>query len=185
MVGWQKAGTAVIGYRIITSEGAMIYDGRVRFTGTGPFEPAVTMVEGPFVAKVTPRGAVIWFTLSRPASCSVTVGPRTSRAPAARCARNCSSTASRRPRTTPTPCATTPSSERYGFRTAPRAGARVPFTFSYSSDSRGGQGGGDRNFNGPNAYIMRRSVALARQRNIAFMLFTGDLVGGPHRRRRP
>ena len=180
MVGWQKSGTAVIGYRIITSDGAMIYDGRVRFKGMGPFEPAVTMMEGPFVAKVTPRSAVIWFVLSRPASCSVTVGPRT-----VACAEGQTRQELLVDGLTPsTDYAYTVRydafSERYGFRTAPRAGSRAPFSFSYSSDSRGGQGGGDRNFNGPNAYIMRRSVALARQRNTAFMLFTGDLIGGPH-----
>jgi hypothetical protein len=180
MVGWAKSGTGVIGYRIITNEGAMVYDGRVRFKGTGPFETVVTMLNGPFVAKVTPRSAVIWFELSQPASCSVTVGTRT-----VACVEG-------RTRQELLVDGLAPStdyaytvrydaySEQYGLRTAPRAGSRVPFTFSYSSDSRGGQGGGDRNFNGPNAYIMRRSVALARQRNTAFMLFTGDLIGGPH-----
>jgi hypothetical protein len=180
MVGWQKAGTAVIGYRIISSEGAMIYDGRVRFTGTGPFEPAVTMVEGPFVAKVTPQSAVIWFTLSQPAPCSVTVGTRTVA---------CADGAARQELLVDGLAPSTDYaytvryaafSEQYGFRTAPRAGSRLPFTFSYASDSRGGQGGGDRNFNGPNAYIMRRSVSVARMKNAAFMLFTGDLIGGPH-----
>ena len=50
--------------------------------------------------------------------------------------------------------------------------------FAYSSDSRGGQGGGERNFNGPNAYIVRRLMAVTAQRNAAFMQFTGDLVSG-------
>ena len=77
MVGWQKSGSAVIGYRIISSSGAMVYDGRIRFKGTGPFEPTVTMLEGPFVSNVTARSAVIWFTLNQPAPCSVTVGSRT------------------------------------------------------------------------------------------------------------
>jgi hypothetical protein len=54
MVGWQKSGTGVIGYRIISQTGAMIHDGRVRFryTGTGPFQVDVTLVEGPFVGNV-------------------------------------------------------------------------------------------------------------------------------------
>jgi len=178
MVGWQKTGSAVIGYRIISSTGGMVYDGRVRFKGTGPFEPAVTMLEGPFVANVESRRAVIWFTLTQPAPCSITVNARSF------------------------PCrdgdahqeiqieGLAPSTdysytvrygeyeEQYGFRTFPPRGSQRPFTFSYSSDSRGGQGGGERNFNGPNAYIMRRTVSLARQRQSAFMLFTGDLVSG-------
>ena len=73
MVGWKKAGTGVIGYRIIAQNGTIIYDGRVRFKGTGPFDVDVTMLEGPFVANVTPRQATIWFQLDRPAPCSVVV----------------------------------------------------------------------------------------------------------------
>ena len=157
----------------------MIYDGRVRFKGTGPFDVDVTIVEGPFVANVTPRGAVIWFELSRPAPCSVAVGttvfpcregaahqevPVDGLAPGTAHAYTVNYGDHR---------------EQYGFRTAPRRGARLPFTFSYSSDCRGGVGGGDRNFNGPNAYVMRRMAALARSRDSAFMLFTGDLVNGP------
>ena len=77
MVGWQKSGSAVLGYRLIGSDGSMVYDGRIRFKGTGPFEPAVTMVDGPFVANVTARSAVIWFNLDQPAPCSVTINTRT------------------------------------------------------------------------------------------------------------
>ncbi len=178
MVGWQKSGSAVIGYRIISSSGAMVYDGRIRFKGTGPFEPTVTMLEGPFVSNVTARSAVIWFTLNQPAPCSVTVGSRTfpcregsahqeilidKLAPAADYAYTVKYG---------------DYDERYGFRTFPLRGSQRPFTFSYASDSRAGQGGGDRNFSGPNAYIMRRLIAVARQRQSAFTLFTGDLVGG-------
>ena len=68
--------------------------------------------------------------------------------------------------------------ETYGFRTAPRPGTRRPFTFGYASDSRGGSGGGERNFLGPNAHMMRRIMALAADRRLAFLQFTGDLVSG-------
>ena len=68
--------------------------------------------------------------------------------------------------------------EAYGFRTAPLPGSRQPFLFTYGSDSRGGQGGGERNFSGPNAYIIRRLMAVSSSRNAAFMQFTGDLVSG-------
>jgi hypothetical protein len=178
MVGWQTSGTAVIGYRLISSTGGMVYDGRIRFTGTGPFQPAVTMLEGPFVANIGTRGAVVWFTLNQPAPCSVTVNARTI---------PCAEGAAHQEILVEGLAPSTDYSytvrydgfeETYGFRTAPIRGSARPFTFSYSSDSRGGQGGGDRNFNGPNAYIMRKSVALARQRQSAFMLFTGDLVSG-------
>jgi len=179
MVGWQKAGRGVLGYRVITPTGGMVYDGRVRFTGTGPFEIDTTLVEGPFVANVTPTSAVVYFDFDRAAECSVRAGGRTY------------------------PCRPgdlhqeilvdrlVPDSryryvvryganeEQYAFRTAPAPGTRRPFTFGYASDSRGGQGGGDRNFYGPNAYIMRRLMSAALARGVAFVQFTGDLVSGP------
>lgn len=178
MIGWHKRGTGVIGYRVITPEGAMIYDGRVRFTGTGPFDVGVTMIEGPFVSNVTPQGAVIWFELSRPAACSVTVATRSY---------PCRGDSARQEILVDglTPAADYAYTvtydgfeESYGFRTAPARGSRRPFTFGYASDSRGGPGGGERAFNGPNAFIMRRLMATAYDRKAAFMAFTGDLVGG-------
>lgn len=178
MVGWAQAGTGVLGYRIIGSNGAMIYDGRVRFTGVGPFEVGATLVEGPFVANVTPSSAVIWFELDRPAPCAVVVGDRTFACREGE--RRQEVTVDRlKPATSyeyRVRYAT--HEEKYGFRTAPRPGARKPFVFAYASDSRGGQGGGDRMFGGPNAYIVRRLMAVASDRRAAFVQFTGDLVGG-------
>jgi hypothetical protein len=178
MVGWRKSGSAVLAYRIITQTGGMVYDGRVRFKGTGPFEVDVTMAEGPFVAKVTPTSAVVWFDLSRAAACSVTVKSRVI---------PCQDGATHQEILVDGLAPSTEYAytvkygdyeETYGFRTSPRAGSRRPFTFAYASDSRGGQGGGERNFMGPNAYMMRRTMAVARSRGSAFMMFTGDLVSG-------
>lgn len=178
MVGWRSAGSGVLGYRVIAANGAMIHDGRVRFTGTGPFEATVTMVEGPFVANVTSTSAVIWFELDRPAACEVAVGRRVV---ACRPGERRQEVLVER---------LSPDTryryhvrygafeEQYGLRTAPAAGARRPFVFAYASDSRGGQGGGDRSFSGPNAYIVRRLMAVASDRRAAFVQFTGDLVGG-------
>jgi hypothetical protein len=179
MIGWKKSGTGVIGYRIIGQTGAMIYDGRVRFKGMGPFDIDVTMLEGPFVANVTPREATIWFQLDRPVPCSVVVATVTVL---------CRDGETRQEvRLAPLQPATDyrysvqygDHEETYGFRTAPAAGVRQPFVFAYASDSRGGQGGGERNMNGPNAYVVRRLMAVSHQRSAAFMQFTGDLVSGP------
>jgi len=178
MVGWQKSGTGVLGYRVISQTGGMIYDGRVRFKGLGPFDIDVTMVEGPFVANVTPRQAVVWFQLDRPAPCAVIVADRTI---------PCREGEARQEITIDKLQPATEyayrvqygaSEEAYGFSTAPLPGSRKPFVFAYASDSRGGQGGGERNFSGPNAYIIRRLMAVTTDRKAAFMQFTGDLVGG-------
>ena len=178
MVGWAKAGTGVIGYRVVTSNGTMVYDGRIRFKGTGPFEIDVTMVEGPFVANVTPRQAVIWFQLDRPAPCAIVVAARTVSCREGE-ARQEIAIDQLQPGTDYRYRVRYGNYEEvYGFRTAPAPGTRRPFVFAYASDSRGGQGGGDRNFSGPNAYILRRLMAVTQDRRAAFMQFTGDLVGG-------
>lgn len=180
MVGWQKTGTGVVGYRIVSQTGGMVYDGRVRFrySGSGAFEVDVTMLEGPFVGNVEPRQAVISFQLDRPAPCAVIV--QNLKLP-------CKDGETRQEITVDKlqpgkDYAYTvqygANEETYGFRTAPLPGARQPFVFAYASDSRGGQGGGERNFNGPNAYIVRRLMAVTAQRGAAFMQFTGDLVSG-------
>jgi hypothetical protein len=178
MVGWQKSGTGVVGYRVISQTGGMVYDGRVRFKGFGPFEIDVTMIEGPFVGNVEPRRAVISFLLSQPAPCAVVAGERTYA---------CKDGDVRQEITVDKLQPATDyaykvrygaNEETYGFRTAPLPGARKPFVFAYASDSRGGQGGGERNFNGPNAYIIRRLMAVSASRGAAFMQFTGDLVSG-------
>jgi len=178
IVGWAKAGTGVLGYRVISQTGGMIYDGRVRFKGTGPFDIDVTMIEGPFVANVTPTQAVVWFQLDRPAPCSLVVGTRTV---------PCREGKARQELTIDRLKPGTDyayrvqyggNEEAYGFRTAPAPGSRKLVVFAYASDSRGGQGGGERAFSGPNAYIIRRLMAVAQNRKAAFMQFTGDLVGG-------
>jgi len=178
MVGWEKSGSAVIGYRIMSSSGGMVYDGRIRFQGTGPFAPAVTMVEGPFVSMVTPRSAVVWFTLSRPEPCSVVVGSRTFPCVPGAARQEIAIDALAASTEYPYTVRYGAYEERYAFRTTPIRGSQRPFTFAYASDSRAGQGGGERNFSGPNTHIMRRLISVARQRDAAFTLFTGDLVGG-------
>ncbi len=178
MVGWGESGRGVVGYRIIGLDGSMIYDGRFRFVGKGPFEADVALSEGPFVANVTAASAVVWFELDRPAPCSVTIGTRVIACkPGA--LRNEILVDRLLPSTDYRYIVTYgENTETYEFRTAPRAGSRRAFVFGYASDSRGGQGGGDRNFFGPNAYIMRRLMSLALDRKAAFVQFTGDLVSG-------
>jgi uncharacterized protein YneR len=68
--------------------------------------------------------------------------------------------------------------QRFSFRTAPKPGSRTAFTFAYASDSRSGQGGGERDVYGANHYIMKKIMALAVQQNVAFMQFSGDLIDG-------
>ncbi len=181
MVGWRESGTGIIGYRIIGADGAMIYDGRIRFNAAGPkgpFSIATTLQEGPFLANVTPTSAVVWFRLNRPDACAVVVASREFPCAAGSAHQEIRVDGLAPDREYPYTVRYGGHEERYAFRTSPKPGSRKAFTFGYASDSRGGQGGGERNFTGPNAHIMRRLMSVAYTRGSAFTLFTGDLVSG-------
>ncbi len=178
MVGWEQAGKGTLGYRVVDSEGDYIYDGIISFKGTGPFEVDYTIVEGPFVNRLTPNGATISFTTNQPVRTTVTAGPFTSTE-----SQNVVQHEVHINGLTPDSLYTYTieygdNAVSYQFRTAPRPGTRSAFTFAYASDSRSGQGGGERAIYGANAYIMKKIMALAKQQGVSFVQFSGDLING-------
>ena len=66
----------------------------------------------------------------------------------------------------------------YNFSTSPLQGSKLPFTFAYTSDSRAGAGGGERDLYGVNAYIMKKMAVVAASNNASFFQFTGDMING-------
>ena len=191
MIGWEERGYGVLGYRVADAEGTLLYEGRIAFSGTGPFETAATIVEGPFVHNVGPDSVQISFSTDRAVEPEIFISHGESSCP---------------------PVKTTLDHEtrydgqehhylitlsgieadkahdyrikiggyeqRHSFKTAPLAGSRKRFTFAYCSDSRNGQGGGERNLYGANAYIMKKMMAVATQQDAAFLQFSGDLIDG-------
>ncbi len=177
MVGWEQSGKATMGYRVINDRGIFLYDGIVSFKGTGPFIVDLTVVEGPFVDLVTAESATISFTLNRPGEASVEVDGKIFNG----------STSDHHEiqidglEPNKLYDYTVKAGEQqfqYQFKTAPLPGSRTSFTFSYASDSRSGNGGGERNMWGANFYIMKRIMALNRQKEVSFMQFSGDLING-------
>lgn len=177
MVGWEKNGYGTIGYRIIDTEGKMLYDGVITFKGTGPFEVSETIVEGPFVNLLNEEGATISFDTNKETAPSITVGGKTFK----------SETGTHHeieikgldPNTDYEYTVNYgPHKETYSFHTAPEPGSRNAFSFAYASDSRAGNGGGERNLHGANFYIMKKIMALARYENARFVQFTGDMING-------
>ncbi len=178
MVGWEKSGTGTIGYRVIAEDGSMLYDGVVTFKGTGPFEVAPTVIEGPFINLLTSEGATISFETNQPIVAEIIVGDKTFKT---------GSAANHHEIKIKGLSADTPYdyilkygdiNEKYQFRTAPDNGSKTKFTFAYASDSRSGNGGGERNIFGSNSYIMKKIMALAMYKDARFMQFTGDLITG-------
>ena len=178
MIHWEEKGFGTLGYRIADAHGKLLYEGRVSFEGTGPFKVIPTVIQGPFVSLLTDHSVTIWFETSLPAEAQIELNGKTYSSshpdthheihidhlrPATKYSYSLSVGKIR---------------QTYSFKTAPKPGSRLPFVFGYASDSRGGNGGGERNFFGPNFYMTKKILALAAQKDVAFFQFTGDLVSG-------
>lgn len=177
MIGWEESGKGTIGYRLVNELGDILYDGKVSFTGKGPFKVAPTVIQGPFINLLTDDGATISFTTNVATKSSVNVGGKTFNGdnglnheikisglkPATRYKYTINYGGS---------------SQSFEFETAPKKGTRSAFVFSYGSDSRNGNGGGERSIYGANSYIMKKIMAMNSHKGIAFAQFSGDLIDG-------
>lgn len=178
MVGWGKTGKGTLGYRLIDSTGKILFDGHISFKGTGPFAVDNTITEGPFINLLMADGATISFETNNELKASVKVNDIVFEDKGA-------STHHEIKVDGLTPDTKYDYTVTYGdnnitysFKTAPNPGSRSKFTFAYASDSRSGNGGGERNIYGANAYIVKKIMALATQQEVTFMQFTGDLING-------
>jgi len=178
MTGWEKSGKGTIGYRVVDEFGSMIYDGRVAFSGTGPFNIDITVTEGPFVNLLTEEGATISFKTNLEVSAKVIANGQ-SFADSKAGTNHAIQIAGLDPDTEYEYVLQTGGVEqKYSFHTAPEPGSRMPFTFAYASDSRSGQGGGERDIFGVNSYIMKKIMAATVMHDARFFQFTGDLING-------
>ncbi len=178
MTGWEKSGHGTLGFRVVRADGMLLHDGKADFAKTADgFASVPTLVEGPFVNLLDHQGATLRFEFDRPQEAWVEIGGKRFDSPSQRLHELAIS-------------GLEPDSLyeyvlhhggfawRFSLRTAPRPGSRAPFTFAYASDSRSGNGGGERDFYGTNAYIMKKIAALAVHEGAVFMQFTGDLING-------
>jgi hypothetical protein len=178
MVAWQQQGQGVVGYRVTDESGQMLYDGIIQFKGKGPFDVITTVIEGPFINCLTHQGAIISFTTNMPVKPAVVVGGKRFEAATEGTLHEIPVTGLQSARDYPYELHYGGMVLRFNFRTAPKPGSRQPFSFTYASDSRAGQGGGERNVWGSNNYIMKKIMALGQMKQARFMQFTGDLING-------
>jgi len=178
MTGWEKSGEGTIGYRVMDEYGSMIYDGRVAFKGTGPFEIGITVTEGPFVNLLTEEGATISFKTNLNVSAKVIADGRSFADRKASTEHNIEITGLAPDTEYEYVLQTGGVEQQYSLHTAPEPGSRTPFTFAYASDSRSGQGGGERDIFGVNSYIMKKIMAASVMHDARFFQFTGDLING-------
>ncbi len=184
IANWQEKGSARLGYRITNSFGRIIYDGKINIEGTGPFTIGLSIVEGPFINNVTHSDLNISFTTNRPSSPHIEINGIEYRANA-RMMNPIGDVQHEIQITRLKPDTRYEYTVHYGehseshyFKTAPEPGTRKPFVFAYTSDSRAGKGGGERDIYGTNAYVMKKMAALALKKGSAFFQFTGDMING-------
>jgi hypothetical protein len=165
------------------------YDGRAGFTGDsehGPYRPAPTIIEGPFVNLVrsdTPDRVLISFETDAPCLGSVVLREKgkTFREPAAmrRHAVWLTDLKADTAYTYQARCdGDAVRSMTYALRTAPPVNGSKKVVFAFASDSREGVGGGERRLMGHNARALGLIANDAYRRGAEMIVFAGDLVNG-------
>ncbi len=177
-VDWEKNKELLLGYRIVNKNGEIIYDGKIRLKGNGPFVPGLTIIEGPFLNIDEPAGIIISFTTNFQIKAEIIIDKKKYK-DKEKCTKHEIKISNLKPDTEYKYTLTAGDySGDFKFRTPPETGSRKPFTFAYASDSRAGMGGGERNIYGCNAYISKKMAALAVYKNASFLQFTGDMIDG-------
>jgi len=179
MIHWEKTGVGVLGYRIVTEKGYIVYDGKLAFSyKNGKFTAEPTLIEGPFINKLSSTGAVISFTTTQRAAASILIKDKIYKNRKAGKSHEIVIDGLQPKTKYNYKLQIGKFDFNYTFETAPKPGSREKFTFAYSSDSRSGMGGGERDLYGTNAYIVKRIAALAKFGDAKFVQFTGDLIDG-------
>ncbi len=179
-IDWERTGKARIGYRFIDDKGMTIYDGKLNLKKdkAGLFQEDITLIEGPFVNQVTDESLVVSFKTNKNVIAQVRIGDQVY-SDVVPVKNHEISITGLKPQTTYNYTVLYDDwKESYQFTTAPKNGCRSKFTFAYASDSRAGQGGGERNLYGVNAYVLKKMMMLAGYKNASFFQFTGDLMTG-------
>ncbi len=178
MIGWEESGLGTLGYRIVDKYGNFLYDGKISFSGKGPFTVIPTLTQGPLVNMLTDKSVVLSFETNQPVQALVKVNDRTIGDAKAVTHHELKISGLEADHTYPYTVIYGSLKQTYSFHSAHAPGSRKPFIFAYASDSRSGNGGGERDIYGTNAYIMKKIMALATQQQAVFMQFTGDLING-------
>jgi len=185
IAGYEHRGMMKIGYRIVDKNGKIIYDGKINISGKGPFKTALSIVEGPFVNMQTDKSAVISFNTNFPTAAYVEVNGQKYKSSGVMMG-NMKGDLHHEIKVDGLEPDTEyeytvvygEQKESYSFKTNPRKGSRKPFVFAFTSDSRAGSGGGERNKYGTNAYIIKKMAAVALAKGADFFQFTGDMING-------
>lgn len=175
---WENDGLGKIGYRIVNESGKILYDGKINFSGKGPFTIKPYITEGPFVNAVTDSSVIISFKTNVVYSPSISINSKIYKSESNSINHKIEINGLKPAIKYPYEVLCGDFKESHYFNTNPPKGSRSPFKFAFSSDSRNGYGGGERDINGVNSYIMKKSAAFALFSGVSFFQFTGDMITG-------
>ncbi len=179
-INWEQTGKARLGYRLIDDKGQVIYDGRLNLKKdkNGLFQEDIYLIEGPYINQVKAESLVISFKTNKNVLAQIRIGDQVYSDIVPTRQHEISITGLKPQTSYNYTVLYDDWKEYYQFTTAPKKGCRSKFTFAYASDSRAGQGGGERDLFGVNAYILKKMMMFAGYKNAAFFQFTGDLING-------
>jgi 3',5'-cyclic AMP phosphodiesterase CpdA len=175
---WEEKGYSRLGYRIVTSEGKFIYDGKINIRGKGPFQADVTIISGPFINQVTDSSVIISFETNVETIAYVIADGRSFMDKTQQQHFELKIDKLKPLTEYSYTVKYGDYSDTYSFKTAPSPGYRERFTFAFASDTRAGNGGGERSIFGANAYTEKRIVEKTAGHNAAFLQITGDIIIG-------
>jgi len=167
-----------IGYRIISQNGDMLYDGKANIGFNNKYFSDICLSEGPFVTNLTSTGATICFRSDRMAFTKIVIDGKDFNDRRAVWLHKIEISGLKPDTKYKYSVEYGKYKDEYELQTAPEPKSGKSFVFAYTSDSRSGPGGGERNIYGVNAYVMKKIAALSQFKNARFIQFTGDLISG-------
>jgi hypothetical protein len=172
-----EKGSGLLGYRIMDSNGRILYEGRVAFDGKGPYTVVPTLTEGPLVNDLKPTGCTLSFETSMDIPVTVTVGNKSFESAAGR--HHELVIEGLTPATDYEYLVSYGSrKDRHRLQTAAAEGSRQAFSFAFASANRATTGGGERDFGGTNYQSTRAIMAQAVAEHAVFMHIQGDITNG-------
>ena len=176
MINWVEKGKGALGYRVQNNKGGLLYEGVLIFEYNNGFKVGNVLIEGPSVSNLKTNSVVLRIRTLKESEIVVEVDGRKLKSEAILHEIKIDNLkADKKYNYT---VIINGVEQSYNFKTAPKSSKKVEFKFAYASDSRGGNGGGERNFGGTNFYMARRVAAFAGKENVAFMQYTGDMING-------
>ncbi len=177
MINWQKRGYGIMGIRIANEKGELLHDMRIGFIYKNKmFYPATYLTEIPSVNNVTDHSATIRFVSNKNTQATLKINNKIYKSNGIIHEIKINNLQANTKYNYTVICGI--DTLNYYFTTFASKDNPRTFKFAYASDSRAGQGGGERNLYGTNAYIMKKLMAVAAQNKVNFIQFSGDLING-------